>query len=131
LKRYGGLAMSFKLTALITLLFAMFVRGFATDYRVVSEKNDFGGITSEFSYHNGDEFYNKFGIERSIAFYDYAKIIKKAEFYFLPDAAKEKGYAKRIEYYNDKGKIVSNEVIQTDEFSRKENYFRHTEYFDA
>ncbi len=116
--------------ALFTLFVFSSISGFAANYRVITELNDFGGITSEYSYRNGDEFYNKYGVERSISFYDYAKSLKKVEFYYIPAASKENGYNKRIEYYNDKEKIVSNEVFHTEEFARRENYIRHTEYYN-
>ncbi len=120
-----------KLTAAIIILFAAIsLKGFAENSRTLTDKNDFGGATVEFNYQNGDEFYNKFGIERSVIFYDYGKKIKQVEYYYLPAAAKEKGFTKRIEYYSEKGKVASAYVIHTDEFAQKEKYNQHNEYFD-
>lgn len=120
-----------KLSAAVIIFFVLSaVQGHAWSSRTISEKNEFGGATIEYIYQNGDEFYNKFGIERSISFYDYAKKFKQIEYYYLPAAAKEKGFGKRTEYYNDRQKVSSADVFHTEDFAREKFYTRHTEYYD-
>lgn len=113
---------------LVALIFSS--QAYSMNTRTITEKNDFGGLTQESTYINGDDYYNKLGIEKSIAFYDSDKNIKQAAYYYHPAASNKKGYFKTIEYYNASQKVYSREIFHTKDFAQKENYTNHIEYFD-
>ncbi len=97
----------------------------------IMDKNDFGGITYQTIYQIDDAFYQKYGLSKSIAYYDYENKIKKAEFYYHEASVNKNNITQKIETYDENQKIQTGEFSYTGKFAEKEGYTKKTETYNS
>ena len=95
--------------------------------RVLFENNEYGGVTKEIIYSEGDAHFKK-GMYKVIASYDKEGNKKKMEVYATAGYSEEKGWYKKVIYYWGRKKI--SEAYSTDADSIKYGFSRMVSYFD-
>ena len=118
-----------KTTALLTtgLLLYVNLTAMAASEKVISENNEYGGLTKQIAYSEEDSDFKK-GIGKIIASYDNEGSKKKMEIYATESHSKEKGWYKKVIYYWERKKV--SEAYSTDSDSEKYGFHRMVSYFD-
>ena len=99
------------ITMISILVFSAFATLTAESSHEVTGKNEFGGSTFETQYVKGDKFYNDLGIVKSIVHYDPDNNVRFVEYYYAETYASQKNFNKKIEYYNDKQRVVERGIF--------------------
>jgi len=118
-----------KRTALLTigLIFYLNVMAIAATEEVISESNEYGGLTKQIVYSEKDPDFKK-GMYKIIASYDNEGSKKKMEIYATESHSEEHGWYKKVIYYWQREKI--SEAYSTDSDSVKYGFHRMVSYFD-
>jgi hypothetical protein len=118
-----------KAAALLTIgvFFYMNVAAMAATEEVISENNEYGGLTKQIVYSEKDSEFKK-GMGKIIASYDNEGSKKKMEIYATESHSKEKGWYKKVIYYWGRKKV--SEAYSTDSDSVKYGFHRMVSYFD-
>ena len=95
--------------------------------RVIFENNEYGGITKEIIYSEGDAQFKK-GMYKVIASYDKDGNKKKMEVYATGGYSEKSGWYKKVIYYWGRKKV--SEAYSTDADSTKYGFSRMVSYFD-
>jgi hypothetical protein len=95
--------------------------------KVISENNEYGGLTKHIVYSEKDSEFKK-GMRKLIASYDNEGSKKKMEIYATESHSKEKGWYKKIIYYWGRKRV--SEAYSTDSDSAKYGFHRMVSYFD-
>ena len=95
--------------------------------RVLFENNEYGGVTKEIIYSEGDAHFKK-GMYKVIASYDKDGNKKKMEVYATAGYSEKKGWYKKVIYYWGRKKV--SEAYSTDADSTKYGFSRMVSYFD-
>ena len=119
--------MSRIISFVILLLLGTYGTATAEAERVVFENNEYGGVTKEITYSEGDVPFKK-GMYKVIASYDKDGNKKKMEVYATGDYSAKKGWYKKVIYYWERKKI--SEAYSTDADSTKYGFSRMVSYFD-
>ena len=118
-----------KRTALLTigLFFSINVTATAATEKVISQDNEYGGLTKVIVYSEADSEFKK-GMGKIIASYDNEGSKKKMEIYATESHSKEMGWYKKVIYYWERKKV--SEAYSTDSDSEKYGFHRMVSYFD-
>ena len=118
-----------KRTALLTigLIFYLNVMAIGATEEVISESNEYGGLTKQIVYSEKDPDFKK-GMYKIIASYDNGGSKKKMEIYATESHSEEHGWYNKVIYYWEREKI--SEAYSTDSDSVKYGFHRMVSYFD-
>ena len=118
-----------KRTALLTvgLIFYLSVIATAATEEVISENNEYGGVTKQIVYSEKDPDFKK-GMYKIIASYDNEGSKKKMEVYATESHSEEQGWYKKVIYYWARQKV--SEAYSTDSDSLKYGFHRMVSYYD-
>ena len=119
-------AMAGVVAAMLSLSVAWCGPAFASQERIISDKNEFGGRTIEVIIEKGEAPPE---IQAILAAYDEGDKLRKTEVTYTESFGNEKGVAKAIEYLNPDGKVVKREYYYTDTFGNKKGVARTIEYY--
>ena len=111
----------------IVLVFYLSVMAFAAREEVISENNEYGGVTKQIVYSEKDPDFKR-GMYKIIASYDNEGRKKKMEIYATESHSKEQGWYKKVIYYWGRKKV--SEAYSTDSDSVKYGFHRMVSYFD-
>jgi uncharacterized protein YxeA len=111
----------------IGVFFSINVTAIAATEIVISQNNEYGGLTKQIVYSEEDSDFKK-GMGKIIASYDKEGSKKKMEIYATESHAKEKGWYKKVIYYWGRKKV--SEAYSTDSDSAKYGFHQMVSYFD-
>ncbi len=120
-----------KILLISGILLIMAVSSYSEKSRTLSGKNEFSGVTQETKYSKGDKYYDELGLINSLAFYDEASKIKKAEYNYEEDKTGQRNFVKKIQIYDTNQKVVQVEYYFPDNIAEKKGYSRYIETYDA
>jgi len=118
-----------KRTVLLAIVLVLYlsVMAIAATEEVISENNEYGGVTKQIVYTEKDPDFNK-GMYKIIASYDNEGRKKKMEIYATESHTEEQGWYKKVIYYWGRKKV--SEAYSTDSDSVKYGFHRMVSYFD-
>ncbi len=112
----------------LVLFFCLHVPAFAKTEKIISKDNEYGGVTKEITYSDGDDKYQK-GIKRIIISQDSKGEIKRLEVYANESHSAKEGWYKTVTYYWERSRI--SEAYSTDADSAKYGFYKMVAYFDS
>jgi hypothetical protein len=117
-----------KRTALITLVLIFYLSAMAAaeTVEVISEHNEYGGVTKQIIYSEKDPDFKK-GMYKIVASYDNQGSKKKMEIYATESHSTEAGWYKMVIYYWGREKV--SEAYSTDSDSLKYGFHRMVSYY--
>ena len=117
-----------KRTALITLvlIFSLNATATAETAEVLSEHNEYGGVTKQVIFSEKDPDFKK-GVYKIVASYDNEGSKKKMEIYATESHSSEAGWYKMVIYYWGRKKV--SEAYSTDSDSLKYGFHRMVSYY--
>ncbi len=104
---------------------------FASEERITSQNNEFGGKTEETTYKKGSSRYEE-GIYKIIEFYDANGKIREIESYYTDERSKKDGVKKREQYYfqsRTKTLLTKAEFYYTDAYSSYNGMYKCEEKY--
>jgi hypothetical protein len=118
-----------KKTALFTLALIFFLSAMtrAATEEVISENNEYGGLTKQIVYSENDPEFKK-GLYKIIASYDNEGSKKKMEIYATESHSSEAGWYKKVIYYWGRKKVT--EAYSTDSDSLKYGFHQMVSYYN-
>ena len=117
-----------KRTALITLVLIFYLSAMAAaeTEEVISEHNEYGGVTKQIIFSEKDPDFKK-GMYKIVASYDNEGSKKKMEIYATDSHSSEAGWYRMVIYYWGRKKV--SEAYSTDSDSLKYGFHRTVSYY--